>query len=58
MVFCIDICTGAGGEAQRFWFVPPSRIVCGAALKGELEGLSAAQLREGEETQTNQGQFC
>lgn len=32
---------------------------CGAAaLKAELEGLSAAELREERETQTNQGQFC
>lgn len=32
---------------------------CGAAaLKAELEGLGAAELREGGETQTNQGQFC
>lgn len=61
MVFCIDIWIGER-KVQRFWLVPPSSDCmnfCGAAaLKAELEGLGAAELREGGETQTNQGQFC
>lgn len=61
MFFCIDIWIG-GKKAKRFWFVPPSSDFmnfCGAAaLKAVLEGLGAAELREGGETHTNQGQFC
>lgn len=59
MFFCIDIWIGAGGESPEVLVCSSQQVIlCGAALKAELEGLSATQLREGGETQTNQGQFC